>query len=452
MISQFGQNGVLSAETIRFFCFILIILLLLAVYIIFRAQRQSLKGRSNTSDRDLQATETAIDVHAQNAVLDALREVTASLMQQTELKELLKTIITWVSKSIGTPHVHISLFDEKEKLLIGLEGLGAFADYPDMRFSPEKGAIGQVYRSGRPLVIRDYTQWDERLHHLELKGVQCLAQVPLQCDNKTLGVIGVAFLEKEYCFDEQEINLLLRFSELAAIAVKNAQKIDELHRSKKMVTDIFNATGDGIVVNDGETGEILAVNKKLQTLMGYSETEFRKHGITLISTVKNHEAALAIIRTTVREGTQVLYERETCSKCGKRLVLEIHTEPVEIDGQMRCLAVMRDITERKRLEEGLSYFRFRDSLTGVYNRSYFEEQVARLAGTELHGLGFIVCDIDGLKLVNDTLGYVQGDALLKRTAALLAKHVEAPDYVAYNAPQNQDTKLQKLSYAPFCFF
>lgn len=53
-----------------------------------------------------------------------------------------------------------------------------------------------------------------------------------------------------------------------------------------------------------------------------------------------------------------------------------------------------------------------DPLTGLYNRTYFEQQIRRIQESRTRPVGIIVCDMDGLKLVNDTLGHNTGDRLL----------------------------------------
>jgi len=370
------------------------------------------------------------DLVSQNAVLEALREMAAKLMSQTDLAKLLKTVITWATASAGTPHGNIALLNEQEMVMDGLGGLGLFQDHTGFKLDLEKGIIGQVYRTGQPVVVENYNTWANRLPHPAMDEVRCFAQVPLKREDKVIGVIGVAFTNEHYHFWEKELELLNRFAELASIAVENVRKMDELHRSQKMAMDIFNAVGDCLVLNDGETGGILAVNHRMVKVSGYSEKEFKEQGNILISTDANKEAALQVIQATVREGPQPLYERETHDREGRRLIFEISATPVEIDGKIRCLASMRDITARKQMEEGLEYFRQRDPMTGVYNRAYFEIDMMRVAASKHCCVGIFVGDVDGLKLINDTLGHRQGDDLLKRVAGLLADGIKAPNYVA----------------------
>jgi diguanylate cyclase (GGDEF)-like protein len=99
----------------------------------------------------------------------------------------------------------------------------------------------------------------------------------------------------------------------------------------------------------------------------------------------------------------------------------------------RCLEAIRmeiDITERKKVEERLEYLSTHDPLTGLYNRGYFEEELRRLDTSRFRPVSIIVCDVDDLKLVNDTLGHDKGDALLKAAADAIRAPFRSSDMVA----------------------
>jgi len=103
------------------------------------------------------------------------------------------------------------------------------------------------------------------------------------------------------------------------------------------------------------------------------------------------------------------------------------------------LLAIEDVTERKRLEramqeakERFEYKSFHDGLTGLYNRNYFSEQMARL-GKDLPRsapLSIILIDIDGLKIVNDTLGHKVGDDLLISAAKAISSCFRQVDILA----------------------
>jgi len=95
-----------------------------------------------------------------------------------------------------------------------------------------------------------------------------------------------------------------------------------------------------------------------------------------------------------------------------------------------AIETIRDITEQKQLEERLKYLSLHDSLTTLHNRAYFEEEMRRVEGGRSNSTGIIVCDVDGLKFINDTLGHEAGDSLLLTAAGIIKSSFRDSDVVA----------------------
>jgi diguanylate cyclase (GGDEF)-like protein len=81
-------------------------------------------------------------------------------------------------------------------------------------------------------------------------------------------------------------------------------------------------------------------------------------------------------------------------------------------------------------EDKLRYLSMHDMLTGLYNRAFFEEELLRLSKSREYPITILVADADGLKQINDRLGHVMGDALLKACGEVLGKSSRASDIVA----------------------
>lgn len=92
--------------------------------------------------------------------------------------------------------------------------------------------------------------------------------------------------------------------------------------------------------------------------------------------------------------------------------------------------VARDISERVRFEEQLKYLSLHDQLTGLYNRAFLEAELGRLSGGRQYPISIICADLDGLKLINDTMGHDAGDRMLTATAALLRQSLRGSDILA----------------------
>jgi len=96
----------------------------------------------------------------------------------------------------------------------------------------------------------------------------------------------------------------------------------------------------------------------------------------------------------------------------------------------RLLFSNLDITERKLAEERLSYLSLHDIMTGIYNRAFFEEEMARLTKSRAHPISILVMDMDNLKAINDRHGHQSGDSALQIVADIVKDCFRAEDIVA----------------------
>ena len=82
------------------------------------------------------------------------------------------------------------------------------------------------------------------------------------------------------------------------------------------------------------------------------------------------------------------------------------------------------MTARKKAEEYLRYLGTHDVMTGLYNRAFFEETLQDLETSRKDPISFIIVDLNGLKMANDTFGHSAGDKLIRRTAEVLKASIE----------------------------
>lgn len=95
-----------------------------------------------------------------------------------------------------------------------------------------------------------------------------------------------------------------------------------------------------------------------------------------------------------------------------------------------AIETMRDISELKRAQKELEYLSSFDSLTGLYNRDSFDKALQRVEKEMIRPVTLMVCDVNGLKIVNDEYGHTEGDRWLRMVAETIRGALRPNDMVA----------------------
>lgn len=133
----------------------------------------------------------------------------------------------------------------------------------------------------------------------------------------------------------------------------------------------------------------------------------------------------------------------TIEKVLKSKEIQIVEYSLEINGTVRYLEarmvlyeeekvmqIVRDMTAKKMAELEIYEMSVRDGLTGLYNRNYFETKFNEIKWEEQSYTAMVLCDLDGLKIINDTMGHNVGDLCLKAVASALVENFRQSDLVA----------------------
>ena len=200
---------------------------------------------------------------------------------------------------------------------------------------------------------------------------------------------------------------------------------------------LFEAVRDAVVVADAHTGRIVLWNPAASKIFGYSRTEALGLFVEVLIPQhlrERHRVGLARYResgTGRYLGSDTPLDLPALRKGGEEIRVELSLSaigPVEHEpqGGHYALAIIRDVTERKRMEERLAYLAYHDELTGLANRASFLERlegaIAR-ADRERSQVAVLFLDLDRFKEVNDAFGHGGGDELLKAVAERLQRSV-----------------------------
>lgn len=109
----------------------------------------------------------------------------------------------------------------------------------------------------------------------------------------------------------------------------------------------------------------------------------------------------------------------------------IQSSNAEINGIADSIEIIvRDIATREEQRKAAEFLSLHDSMTGLFNRRYFEEALQRLDTQGNYPLCIVSCDVNGLKLANDLFGHAVGDRLILQISQCLEKVCRIDDFAA----------------------
>ena len=204
----------------------------------------------------------------------------------------------------------------------------------------------------------------------------------------------------------------------------------QLAEERDLLRTTLLSVGDGVVVTD-RFGAIVMMNPAAEKLTGW--TRHAAIGRAFHEVFPKNSYGDGIVHQVMYSERMREFEQvELCTRDGKRLIISSTIAPVQDPtGQVRgAVVVFRDVSEIVRHQEQIEFLSYRDHLTGLYNRRFFEKELARLDREENLPLALVVADVNGLKLTNDAFGHTVGDELLCKVAGILKKTVKTSDFVA----------------------
>jgi len=214
---------------------------------------------------------------------------------------------------------------------------------------------------------------------------------------------------------------------------------EALLASERRYRDLFELTRDGIILCDPASGKVLAANSSALQLYGAKDYQELSERIPWELSPERQpdgsrsvEKAREVNAIALRDGAHA-FEWMCRRMDGTEFPADILLTRVMRDERRLIYGTVRDISDRKRVEQQIAWMASQDSLTGLMNRRMFLsvlEQTITRARRSGASFAVLYLDLDHFKDVNDTLGHPTGDLLLRATAERLQASVREIDLVA----------------------
>lgn len=206
-----------------------------------------------------------------------------------------------------------------------------------------------------------------------------------------------------------------------------------LERSNAYFRQLFDNSPEAIAILDMED-RVQDINPAFQTLFGYTPEEARGRSMNELIVPDDLRDEAEELSSQAAHSGVIEHETIRRDKQGKRLDVAIKGYPILIDGRQQGIyGIYRDITEKRRMLEKITFQATHDALTELVNRHEFENRTRQLLARSRrdgsrHALLYL--DLDQFKVINDTCGHTAGDELLRQLAHRLRKRLRATDTLA----------------------
>ena len=225
--------------------------------------------------------------------------------------------------------------------------------------------------------------------------------------------------------EQLEVLVKHRTSDLKIEVTKRKGLETELQESEDILKTYIEKAPIGIYVTDA-LGKYVDANAMACQLMGRTRDEVLSLSISDFLIPADLDKGMAGFRELSTKG---FLDAEYRVKNKNSQEFWISFRGAKINDN--CLiAFCSDISDRKEREARVEYLSYHDQLTGVYNRTFYEEEIERLDTEENLPFSVIISDVNGLKLINDTMGHTAGDKVLVETINLLSMHLRRGDILA----------------------
>ncbi len=393
-----------------------------------------------------------------------LYDASQAVLSTFDLDEVLNQVLAIVRDYFHLQHGSIMLLDDEKKNLIVRAQFGNEIPLEDFGVPFGKGISGTAAKARRPIYSPDVLNDPRYIHKID--STRSELAVPLMVRDEVVGVLDCQS-DLPAFFDNETVDLLTLFATQASIGLQNAKLYSQVQRRAAQL-EAINAIAkrttveldlkellDRLCTQLPQSFPVEAVSIFLRDEDG--DLVLRAQQGSLASTLKIGEVLPHAFACTLHEDGRrpFIGNPATCPggcfpggrseiclplvSFGENIGLLVCSTTRERDfmnNDIQALESVADIlataTQNARYVDRVRQLAYRDGLTGVFNRRYFESRLvdeitraARYGG----GVSVLMVDIDHFKKINDDFGHMLGDDVLRLASAIFVRNLRKVDVV-----------------------
>jgi diguanylate cyclase (GGDEF)-like protein len=411
------------------------------------------------------------DAHRRTQEFELLTEIGKAISSRLDQDEILRTIQVELGQIFDTSHFYIA-FQETDQIRFELE-------VRDNRVLPKRSRelrnafTEYVIRSGEALLIRsDLETMRKRLgiSHVPQRPARCLIAAPIFLGNKAAGIMVAMNPEREFVFEQRDLDVLVTAAGQVSVAVENARLFAEEQRRSRQLAFLNNVSRTAIS-SDDPVHMLSQIANEIQKnfvfdhigigLLDYGTKEVEikaEAGVTAHAMGKRIPLGTGILGRVARTGERALVQNALPGNLtgilpGSRAVLcipitygesllgilniESCNENAFTPQDVLILNTLADLLatalHNAFVFQKLQQQSITDGLTGIKTRRFFWEALSaewKRASRSGRPFSVVLIDLDKFKEVNDTMGHFEGDLVLARVGRLLEQKSRQSNVVA----------------------
>jgi len=366
-------------------------------------------------------------------ILDVSNDILKIDAIQLEGEEALQSVIAVCQEALGSDTSVIELYEQQSDELVGVAKYNAaYNPHGYFRIPLSENSLSTLaFNEKRVVAIEDVVN-DPRVSQRIRQHFDALSGIaaPLVVEGKSIGVL-LSMTNKQHCsFSEMDILLMEGLANVAALAVQTQMLIVNRNEADKRFQHLIELAPIAMILV-GMDGSIIEANHAAIKLLRVDKPDINQKNLR--DFLENNADKLMEHFQTSSDSTSICIKTNFLNEFGEKLIVGIDANAYIFSDKEVVQIFIRDITQDHHLAEEMSYLARHDPLTGLINRTEFENRLreslakSKKDGAE-HAVFFI--DLDRFKIVNDTCGHLAGDELLKQISSLIKNCIRGVDSFA----------------------
>jgi diguanylate cyclase (GGDEF)-like protein len=411
------------------------------------------------------------EAHRRTKEYELLTDIGKAISSRLDQDEILRTIQVELGQIFDTSHFYIA-FQESDEIRFELE-------VRDDRVLPKRtreirnAFTEYVIRTGAPLLIRSDLESARKklgITHIPKRPAKCLIATPIFLGNKAAGIMVAMNPDKEFVFEQRDLDVLVVAAGQVSVAVENARLFAEEQRRSRQLAFLNNISRTAISSEDpvhmlAQIANEIQKNFSFDHIgiglldYGTKEVEIKAEaGTTANATGKRIPLGTGILGRVARSGERALVQNALPGNLtgilpdsravlcipityGESLLgvlnIESRNENAFTPQDVLILNTLADLLatalHNAFVFQKLQQQSITDGLTGIKTRRFFWEALSaewKRASRSGRPFSVVLIDLDKFKEVNDTMGHFEGDLVLARVGRLLEHKSRQSNVVA----------------------